>query len=382
MNNKQDRNLWLDIIRGLSALIVCFGHLRNALLVDFGTLANPSIATKIFYTLTGFGHQSVMVFFVLSGYFVGGGVLRAGSKFTWVNYLSSRLTRLWVVLLPCLLLTWGIDHMINIYNPGALAGVSFDNWHSGPKPGEYSTSLSTFFGNIIFLQTIELPVFGTNGPLWSLANEFWYYILFPAIVLIFGLAGSGSFSTRITALAIGALASWWLPRDVLYGFIIWMMGVVIYLLEAWFRSLKLNLIRFITGLSFSTFIASLAYSKSTSLIEYANINPDILIGITFSAVCLSLTYRPFPSKKYPIFERVFRHLSEMSYSLYISHFPVVILISTIFYSSNKLVLSGLALVQFMGWSIVLIGVGYMVYWFFEARTVLVRTSLLRLNNAL
>lgn len=24
----------------------------------------------------------------------------------------------------------------------------------------------------------DVPIFGSNGPLWSLANEFWYYVLF------------------------------------------------------------------------------------------------------------------------------------------------------------------------------------------------------------
>lgn len=70
---REERNLWLDLIRGSSALLVCLGHLRNAMLVDYSTLVHPNIAIKAFYALTSFGHQAVMVFFVLSGYFVGGG---------------------------------------------------------------------------------------------------------------------------------------------------------------------------------------------------------------------------------------------------------------------------------------------------------------------
>ena len=35
------------------------------------------------------------------------------------------------------------------------------------------------FSNIFFLQGIYTPTFGTDGALWSLANEFWYYLLFP-----------------------------------------------------------------------------------------------------------------------------------------------------------------------------------------------------------
>lgn len=67
------RNLWFDLIRGCSALLVCLGHLRNTMFVDYSALIHPNIAIKVFYAVTSLGHQAVMVFFVLSGYFVGGG---------------------------------------------------------------------------------------------------------------------------------------------------------------------------------------------------------------------------------------------------------------------------------------------------------------------
>jgi peptidoglycan/LPS O-acetylase OafA/YrhL len=52
---------------------------------------------------------------------------------------------------------------------------------------------TTFVGNLAFLQTIAVPIFGTNGPMWSLANEFWYYLIFPlaaslTLLLTAGLA--------------------------------------------------------------------------------------------------------------------------------------------------------------------------------------------------
>jgi hypothetical protein len=36
--------------------------------------------------------------------------------------------------------------------------------------------------NAFFLQTIAGPTFGSNGPLWSLAYEWWYYVLFPLVL--------------------------------------------------------------------------------------------------------------------------------------------------------------------------------------------------------
>lgn len=373
MSSQHDRNLWLDMARGFSALVVCLGHLRNALWVDFGALEHPGILIKAFYAATGFGHQSVMVFFVLSGYFVGGGILRSGDRFKWESYLSSRLTRLWVVLIPCLVLTWCIDQMINIYAPGVLLGANFEIWHSGPKPGEYSIAWQTFLANVFFLQTITSPVFGSNGPLWSLANEFWYYVLFPLVVFSIGIAGSGKILWRSLAVILALALAWWLPEDVLYGFMIWMMGVAVYLLQPWLRSLRSSTVGLIAMSGFLLFCLSLGYSKSARLVEYIAIDPDFLVGLAFSVLCLALTYRSFPEIRYPLIARFSRSLSEMSYSLYISHFPIVIFIASVACKSQKSIPDGLALAQFIGWGSVLIGLGFTVYWLFESRTFLIRS---------
>jgi peptidoglycan/LPS O-acetylase OafA/YrhL len=178
---KHDRKFfWLDVIRGLSAVAVCAGHLRAMMFVDYAELKAPSLLHKIFYAMTGLGHQAVMVFFVLSGFFVGGSVLRKGPNFEWIDYAIARLSRLWIVLIPALIVTFVIDRFISSIAPDVLAGSYYSIWSSGPFISkDHSTTLLTFLGNVFFLQNILTPVFGTNTPLWSLANEFWYYVIFP-----------------------------------------------------------------------------------------------------------------------------------------------------------------------------------------------------------
>jgi len=81
--------------------------------------------------------------------------------------------------------------------------------------------------NVFFLQTITVPVYGSNSPLWSLANEFWYYLLFPLLLLapqrgwlkgglLFAVALAirrfcPPKSSRGTHMADGA-AAWWLAH--------------------------------------------------------------------------------------------------------------------------------------------------------------------------
>jgi peptidoglycan/LPS O-acetylase OafA/YrhL len=375
-----NRNLWLDFIRGCSALVVCMGHLRNAMLVDYAELIHPSIAIKAFYSITSFGHQSVMIFFVLSGYFVGGAVLRSGAKFSWRNYLTARITRLWVVLIPCLIITWGAGQIVGYYAPGALSGASFDIWHSGPKMGEYSADFSTFLANMFFMQTITSPVFGLNGPLWSLANEFWYYMLFPLLAIAIGLVDTRKVFFRTLAFIFAMIIAWCLPKDILYGFMVWIMGVVVYLLQSKIKTFSpiTGRIFLLTGIVL--FGLSLCYSKFTILIQIIPIEPDFAVGFSFAFLCLALTYQTFPEVRWSRFANFSLHISEVSYSLYLSHFPIVLLIASTIYQSRKLVPDGLVLIQFIGWGLVLMMLGSMVWWLFESRTAFVRNKVTALVN--
>ena len=120
--NSGDRLAWLDFARGIAALTVCMGHVRSALFMDYVDLPDAGLATSLFYAWTGLGREAVMVFFVLSGFLVGGAVMRAGPAFDWRTYAIARLSRLWVVLVPALLLTAALDTCVASSWPSILSG--------------------------------------------------------------------------------------------------------------------------------------------------------------------------------------------------------------------------------------------------------------------
>ena len=205
-------------------------HARSMIFLDYGDGVQATglmlWLKKAFYLLTGFGHEAVMVFFVISGYLVGGKVwsLSAQGKFGWKRYLADRTSRLYAVLFVALLLGAAMDwtglHFFNRYglydmsNAVAVGAVV--------KPAADSLTLKDFVFNALFLQTIVGPTFGSNGPLWSLANEWWYYILFPALVaLVFRRSVAGV----ITSLAIAVALVWMLPGEILLLFGVWVLGV-------------------------------------------------------------------------------------------------------------------------------------------------------------
>lgn len=65
---------WLDLIRFVAAFLVVFNHSRNDFFLMYSDLPSNQQGplSFIFYTLGKLGHESVIVFFVVSGFLVGG----------------------------------------------------------------------------------------------------------------------------------------------------------------------------------------------------------------------------------------------------------------------------------------------------------------------
>lgn len=68
---KQDLSQFINVSRWLAAFFVLAGHASHLVLVDYKYVTEKSIFCKLIYFLAGFGHEAVMVFFVISGYLVG-----------------------------------------------------------------------------------------------------------------------------------------------------------------------------------------------------------------------------------------------------------------------------------------------------------------------
>src|SRR5260370_15519199 len=216
----------LDAIRALAALAVMFGHCRGLYFVDYGHIepGNATSFVKAIYAITGFGHQAVMVFFVLSGLFISSSILRNHGKQTWSwrDYVIDRGTRLYIVLIPGLLLGLVWDFVgIKFFNSSGIYSAPIASF--GDHVPIQTLTSATFIGNALFLQTRFTPVFGSNGPLWSLFNEFWYYILFPAVIATIIAARRPAIRVTLGDLLLVAFTIWLLGSQFL-GFLVWLAG--------------------------------------------------------------------------------------------------------------------------------------------------------------
>src|SRR5262249_24957688 len=181
-------------------------------------------------------------------------------------------------------------------------------------------NLPAFLGNLFFLQTIFCATFGSNGPLWSLANEFWYYVLFP-VALGAALAWS-RFRLRadvpLTCLAV--VVCLLLGIGKLLGFLIWLAGVALVLLHAKvrLRSTRVSL----AVLLLCSLALGLTLFASRSLWG-ATVENDLAVGFAF-ALFLFAALQFAAGESSPRYSAIAHHLAGFSYSLYVLHFPFLL----------------------------------------------------------
>lgn len=312
------RWIHLDALRGVLALLVVMGHIRGFVLVDFHEVQNPNLMVKAFYAVGGVGHDAVLAFFALSGFLVGGPALQAmlSGRWTWRHYLVARLARLWVVALPGLLLTWVVDRLGSVATGGAgYDGRYWGMFSSGPGLNTHiSLDAMTFLGNVFFLQTILVPVFGSNGPLWSLANEFWYYMLFP--LLGWALLHRGAIAARAVALLLVIGGVCLLPGPMIWLGLIWGAGAILALVLRLRRS-----VTWVTGLVLGT---SALVLGSLAHLYRGTLTGDILEGLAWACLLPPLTgVATFHGVIGVAYAHVATWLSEISYTLYLIHFPIL-----------------------------------------------------------
>jgi peptidoglycan/LPS O-acetylase OafA/YrhL len=359
----------LDMLRGIAALLVMLGHLRSFVFYPYGELANPNLLDKAVWALTGLGHQAVMVFFVLSGFFITRSIVldcRRG-RFSWTDYLIKRATRLWIVLIPCLLMTFLWDSIGISFSKGSFyEGKLFAMYNSGPNLilGGADLSLSTFVKNVLFLQTIIGPTFGSNGPLWSLANEFWYYLMFP----LFYVAITRPRNWTVAAINFGLFvaASVFVGASIVLSGLVWLAGAAAYLIydRGWLAPMLRSSISF--SIAVVVFLLSLAASKMNF---GGDLVKDYLVGLGATALVLVLTERESHSA---LFRQLAHGIADASYTVYLAHFPFLAMAASVLLQNHQFSNSALGYVVFGGLGLTTLFYCYGVYWLFERHTTVVR----------
>lgn len=314
----------LDMLRAVSAALVMVGHVRGLFFVPYANVTDKSWINQALYFFTGLGHEAVMVFFVLSGFFISANVFRAfgNERWSWNWYLGRRVTRLSVVLWPSLLIGLAFDAAgLSLFGTEGPYGGGTGYDHIIAVPVADRLDWTTFLGNAAYVQDIFVPTFGSNSPLWSLSFEFWYYMLFPCL-LVAGF-GRGLIPRVLHGLAVVAI-SLLVGEVILIYFSIWLFGVAAFLAPPHAalarRGLPRSTALVATGVIFFLLLIG---GKLHPLPQPVG---DIAVGIVCAVLVYLFAHMPSKrgSREKTVYGKLAHLFANFSYTLYLTHLPALI----------------------------------------------------------
>lgn len=186
-------SIYLDLVRFTAACLVYLYHSNQRWLVE------PILP------LAYHGHSSVIVFFVLSGYVIA--YVTDTKERDWATYTASRLSRVYSVALPTIVLTVLLDWVGRHFLAEPYI-YPFD-WF-----GARILSSLVMTNEVWFVSITSF----SNVPYWSICYEAWYYVAFGLLAFL---------PRRKAWVLVGLLALLLGPKVVMLA-PIWGLGVLLY----------------------------------------------------------------------------------------------------------------------------------------------------------
>jgi peptidoglycan/LPS O-acetylase OafA/YrhL len=355
-----ERSLFLHYLRISSALIVCLGHTKEFLFVPMDESAD--LLEMLIRLFLGLGTSAVLVFFFLSGFLVGGKEIRRliTQELIFRTYIFDRLTRLWLVLIPALLLTFALN-LFTCRNSNISLFCTADPRLASHAdiPPLLSQEIFDLFSNVFFLQPfIGLP-WGGNGPLWSISYEFWYYIVFFSLLRLINSFVKREISfSLVPQVLILFLASKILNFDWLILGIIWLSGAcAAYFLGTDLITIRTERFRKSVPLKFTllTFFLILPALVVLKVLPNWIAFPVLIIVLTFCIATMRTDVQSGIKKR---LQDLIAKGSEFSFSLYVVHFPLIALLTSHLTPVNRWNMSGVGLLVLLGLTFVSIVSAY------------------------
>lgn len=349
---------WLDALRFIAAFMVLLSHSRNTFFYAFSELPyeQHNIFTMVFTMFCRMGHEAVVIFFVLSGFLVGGrGIERlANGRMNVASYAIDRISRIYPPLLMAIVF-YAITCFI--------------------LP-EYTFDVQTAFGNLLNLQGICCDSLVT--PFWSLSYEVWFYIAF-GVASILLMAETDTQKVVRLILLVASLSVFVMGLSMHY-LLIWIMGALAYIV----RPNKRN--KWLLLLGFMGFFSCVLYwqvSKDTHTLEFAIVNTNkhlVELVMSFSACILVQQLVLFkPSSKFMQYiESRGGKLACFSYTLYLSHRIIFLWIQSYIVEPNSCDFSTHGFLKFILVIVLSTLLCWLLYFISEKHTPKVKAVLKRL----
>jgi len=334
---KQPESVLFDSLRGGAALLVLLAHTQQILInptwMPFSLSGRSHYGWYIYSQLGALG---VMVFFVLSGYLIACSIKAniddsASAAFDWKRYFKARFNRLMPPLAMSQLLILGI--FLFLY----LSGIALPEFYSTGSElyvarEKIDFKLLDYLGSWLFLNTLFFDVQSpaVNGPLWSVAQEFWFYAIAGFFVL--GFSKRWGFALAAATVFIIAIQD---NKYFFYGLAVWLSGAAVAVLNKKNRE-HLRKHR-IAAFPLAILLAALwLYMIQFNDDGQVRAKHSYIFGIFFAVLLFVMTN----SEKLEVLTKsrlvtCIASVAGYSYTLYLIHFPLLL---TIFYISNTIII--------------------------------------------
>lgn len=299
----------LENLRGFAALYVCLGHFLPVYITGKSSLLNLPFK---------FGQEAVMLFFLLSGFVIQYS-FHSQSDASFKAYFIRRFRRIYPLFLLSLVLSYvaatlSARRVLPLDGRNLLGNLLMLHDFSAGKPGVW---FNAYYG---------------NGPLWSLAYEWWFYMMFYPIARF---VPAPMQKYLVCLLSFVGLASYWaMPNQVglyLMYFITWWTGAEI--ARTYCAGEKPDVKNQAVPLLLLSSICVLLFS--TLLFEWKVLGRQLSFGIhpvlefrhfAFSliAALVALSLPRFGWQQLARLLMPFSVVAPVSYALYVLHTPLAI----------------------------------------------------------
>jgi peptidoglycan/LPS O-acetylase OafA/YrhL len=334
MVHEQNRWPFLDFIRFSAALLVMFGHVRSLFFESIYKVEGAGVATKAFYVVSGVHHEAVILFFVVSGFLIGGRAweLIEQGRFDLGRYFLDRFSRIYLVLIPALVLIATIQALglhsladTRLFGVGPVEPIGVTGgWTWGQVPCHLAS-----------IQSVACASWGIDPPLWSLGFEWTFYFLAPLLFAISYAAFNAIARASALLILLCAIIAIVPPAgEFLWLLAIWFLGA----LSA--RTVKRTSLPVSLGVAGLALIVGAMVLSRTKSVPIMATDAAIALGLA-----VALASRPIAAWRFakPIVQRG----ASCSFSLYVLHVPIGLLIG--------------ASLEKLGWPRELVGPGFASY---------------------
>lgn len=340
----------IDAMRGFAALLVAYFHCRQVEWVGMQTFHQSvghsfSLSTIAAYLTfpIAWGSAGVPIFFVISGYCIHrGGALRLAKnpdyRLDTGNFWVRRFARIYPVLLAALVLTFALD-WVSLQLPPVNHKIR-------------EIGLQAFLVNLFSLQGVAGKTFGSNGALWTLSLEVQFYAIYP---LLFALRRRlGMTSVLAIVAVINVVSAYVLERHDIQFFtsywFSWMLG-------AWIADAKAHRAPDARASVWLYVLAAAFIALGCAAFHFGQYGAFQLWAVGFAFYLYKALERPQAGRADSAGMRILSRLGDFSFSLYLIHLPIFVLLSSILFRSSL----QMSIWPSFGYMLVAVPVAYVFY---------------------